>query len=183
MYGPRAYLRTNAQRFRNNADVARAVPSGRLRIICSGDSFTLGYGVSNDDAWCNRLAVLDHRIDAINMGQGGYGIDQAYLKYTRDASSIDHDVQILAFITEDFGRMRSATFLGYPKPVLVLDHGALAVRNVPVPVRSELGVKARELVRPRAPHRLAWDVAMANARGLIIGLMMPRIGPRALLNT
>ena len=29
------------------------------------------------------------------MGQGGYGIDQAYLWYKRDGTKLDHDVQIL----------------------------------------------------------------------------------------
>src|SRR5712692_5894096 len=47
MYGRGVYLRTNAQGFRNDHDIATAVPSGRARLICSGDSFTFGYGVDN----------------------------------------------------------------------------------------------------------------------------------------
>jgi hypothetical protein len=143
LYGPGKSLRTNAQGFRNDAPVAPTVPNGRLRIICSGDSFTLGYGVSNADAWCNRLETVDPRLEPVNMGQGGYGVDQAYLWYRRDGTKIQHDIQILAFITDDFARMRGTRFLGYPKPVLALDGGHLVVRNVPVPHRSEVIIKLR----------------------------------------
>jgi hypothetical protein len=48
MYGPGKYLRTNAQRFRNNADFTHSPPQSKTRIICSGDSFILGFGVDND---------------------------------------------------------------------------------------------------------------------------------------
>src|SRR5262249_22686948 len=113
LYGPGVSLRTNAQGFRNDEPVASSIPPGRVRIVCSGDSFTLGYGVSNAQAWCNRLATIDRRIEAINMGQGGYGADQAYLWYRRDGLKIDQDVQIFAFITDDFARMRRPVFLGY----------------------------------------------------------------------
>ncbi len=52
MYGRGVYLKTNSQRFRNNHDFETAVPKGKYRIICSGDSHTLGYGVDNDHTWC-----------------------------------------------------------------------------------------------------------------------------------
>jgi len=42
MYGPGVYLQTNSQGFRNNNAIDIAVPSGKFRLICSGDSFTLG---------------------------------------------------------------------------------------------------------------------------------------------
>jgi hypothetical protein len=153
LYGPGASFHTNAQGFRNRVAIAEAVPPGRLRLVCSGDSFTLGYGVSDEQAWCNHLAQLDARIEPVNMGQGGYGIDQAYLWYTRDGLKFRHDVQVFAFITVDFGRMRDAAFLGYPKPVLAIDGGRLVTRNVPVPHRAEWLVKGRELVRTAASFR------------------------------
>jgi hypothetical protein len=153
LYGPGASFHTNAQGFRNRATIGEAVPPGRLRLVCSGDSFTLGYGVSDEQAWCNRLAGIDPRIEPVNMGQGGYGIDQAYLWYTRDGLKFHHDVQVFAFISVDFGRMRDAAFLGYPKPVLAIEGGRLVTRNVPVPRRSEWRVKGRELVRTAASFR------------------------------
>jgi hypothetical protein len=136
MYGPGVYLKTNAQGFRNDHDIATAVPQGKARVVCSGDSFTLGYGVDNAHTWCELLSVLDPRLETVNMGQGGYGIDQAYLWYKRDAANIEHQVQLLAFITDDFYRMLHDSFEVYAKPILEVENGALVVKNVPVPRRD-----------------------------------------------
>jgi hypothetical protein len=133
MYGPGVYLRTNSQGFRNDRDFPRAVPSGKTRIICSGDSFTLGFGVNNDQAWCQRLAALDPQLEAVNLGQGGYGLDQAYLWYMRAGTELDHQVHLFAFITDDFKRMQSDRFLGYGKPVLGIRNDSVVVTNQPVP--------------------------------------------------
>jgi len=77
MYGQGVYLKTNSQGFRSNHDFDTVVPNGKYRIICSGDSFTLGYGVDNDHTWRQVLTSLDPRLETVNMGQGGYGVDQA----------------------------------------------------------------------------------------------------------
>lgn len=136
MYGPGVYLKTNSQLFRNNEDFSEKVPDGKVRIICSGDSFTLGYGVDNDHTWCQRLVSIDGRLETVNMGQGGYGVDQSYLWYKRDGAKLDQDIHLFAFITDDFRRMLGKKMGGYGKPVLALEDGLLVVGNVPVPKRS-----------------------------------------------
>jgi hypothetical protein len=133
MYGPGVFLKTNAQGFRADHDIAPEPHKGRVRVICSGDSFTLGYGVDNDHTWCQRLIAIDPRLETVNMGQGGYGVDQAYLWYTRDGDSLGHAFHVLAVITGDFHRMQRSSFLGHGKPVLDLEDGKLVTRNVPVP--------------------------------------------------
>jgi hypothetical protein len=70
------------------------------------------------------------------MGQGGYGIDQAYLWYRRDGLPLQHDVQVFAYITDDFRRLQTARFAGYGKPVLKLQGDSLVVTNVPAPGRT-----------------------------------------------
>ena len=132
-YGPGRGLRTNSRGFRGAGDVDRAVPAGKVRIICSGDSFTLGYGVGDEAGWCYLLSRRDPRLETVNMGQGGYGLDQAYLWYVRDGAPLDHDALVFAFITEDFRRMQRDKFLGLGKPVLRLEGNALVTANVPVP--------------------------------------------------
>ena len=139
LYGPGIFLHTNSQAFRNEADISREVPPGKTRIICSGDSFTLGYGVSNDETWCHRLATLDPRLETVNMGQGGYGLDQVYLWYKRAGLPLDHQVQLVAFISDDFLRMQFDDFLGYGKPLLGLRGDSIVVLNAPVPKRSSVG--------------------------------------------
>ena len=104
-------------------------------MICSGDSFTLGYGVANDETWCARLEGLDPRIESVNMGQAGYGIDQAYLWFRRDGRPLARDVHVFAFILDDFRRMQERSFMGYAKPVLAVRDGRLVVENTPVPSR------------------------------------------------
>jgi len=133
MFGPGVALRTNVQGFRNDANTTSVVPAGTARIICSGDSFTFGFGVDNAQTWCARLASIDRRLDTVNLGEGGYGVDQAYLRYKRDAATIEHHIHLFAFITADFDRMLSDAFQGYPKPVLDLDRSRLVVRNARCP--------------------------------------------------
>jgi len=171
LYGPGTSFRTNSQAFRNDLDFPVSVPEGKLRIVCSGDSFTLGYGVSNADAWCSRLSALDPSFEAVNMGQGGYGIDQAFLWYRRDGVRLEHQVQLFAFNIEDFRRMQSDSFEGYGKPVLLLDGGRLVVDNVPVPRRAfyaPLWIDALPVIQQLRSYQLL--------RGLLGGLS-PRREP------
>lgn len=136
LYGPGRALTTNARGFRGSREVGDAIPSGKLRIVCSGDSFTLGYGVGDEHAWPAQLEQLDVRLETVNMGQGGYGLDQAYLWFARDAASLQHDVHVFAFIADDFERMRSSRFLGYGKPRLQVGASGLIVGGVPVALES-----------------------------------------------
>ena len=135
MYGEGQYLKINSQGFRSNKDFAISIPKDKIRIICSGDSFTFGYGVDNDHAWCQYLSSIDQRLETINMGQGGYGIDQMYLWYLRDGDKFEHNIHIFALITSDFTRFRK-NLRGYGKPVLRLQNNLLVADNVPVPMRS-----------------------------------------------
>ena len=132
MYGPNVYLKTNSQRFRNKNDFTIRIPKGKIRVICSGDSFTLGYGVDNAHTWCNLLELIDPRIQSVNMGQGGYGIGQAYLWYKRDGTELDHAIHVFAFVTADFTRMMTKSFLGMPKPLLRTKNGKIFVENIPI---------------------------------------------------
>lgn len=136
MYGSGIYLKTNSQLFRNNDDFDETIKEDKVRIVCSGDSFTLGYGVDNDHTWCQILASIDTKLETVNMGQGGYGIDQSYLWYKRNSTKIEHDIHIFAFINECFNRMEKNNFFGYGKPVLQLRDGILATKNTPVSKRG-----------------------------------------------
>lgn len=136
LYGPGIYFQTNEQGFRNKQSFNKLVPSGKTRIICSGDSFTLGYGVDNDHDWPQVLSKIDTCIEIINMGQGGYGIDQAYLFFKNAIDTLEFNIHIFAFITNDIDRMQSKKFLGYGKPILKLENSDLKVENVPVPTSS-----------------------------------------------
>jgi hypothetical protein len=158
MYGPGKYLRTNSQRFRNNKDFTTVAAAGKTRIVCSGDSFTLGFGVDNDHTWPQLLATRNPNIETVNMGQGGYGADQAYLWYKRDGAVLDPDIQIFALIAPDFYRMQHAAFNGYGKPMLTVKNGHLATTNVPVPRSMEV-----------------WSPRLARATSALSNLSLTRL--------
>lgn len=149
LYAPGVGLHTTAEGFRGTREPGPSAP-GTRRVVCSGDSFTLGPGVGDDDTWCARLAVHDPRLEPINMGQGGYGVDQAFLWYRRDGAALVPAVHLFAFIDGDFERMRHARFLGdYGKPTLALRDGTVRVENVPAWRRPFWmpTVRVREIVR------------------------------------
>ncbi|MBI4707232.1 MAG: hypothetical protein HY761_04840 [Candidatus Omnitrophica bacterium] len=133
LFGPGCDFKTNSQGFRNTKDFTVNIPPGKIRIICSGDSHTQGDGVSNDNTWCQILSSIDNKLETVNMGQGGYGVDQAYLRYMRDGRKLDHDIHIFAFIDDDFRRAMSGKFWSYQKPVFRLVDNNLVLDNVPVP--------------------------------------------------
>jgi len=132
-YGPGKYHRTDSHGFRTDTEVAVEASVGKVRLICSGDSFTFGQGVANDRTFCHLLAEKDDRLESVNMGQRGYGIDQAYLWYVRDGHDLEHAVHVFAFIGPNFDRMRDGVYYGYGKPILRLRDGELVVDNVPAP--------------------------------------------------
>ncbi len=80
----------------------------------------MGWGVSNDQTWSQLLTSINQRLQTVNMGQGVYGVDQAYLLYKRDGSKFEHNIQIFAFITHNFVRIQNASFMGRRKSLLYL---------------------------------------------------------------
>lgn len=137
-YGPGRHLTINTQGLRAKRAYDAQPPAGRLRAICAGDAFTLGTGVDDDDTWCARLETLEPRLETLNLGQGGYGLDQTYLWYRRDGTAFETDLLLVAFVRDDFGRMENDTYHHYGKPLLRLGpDGDLEVHNVPVPNEGE----------------------------------------------
>jgi hypothetical protein len=115
----------------------------RHRIAILGDSFTFGLYVEYEQSWGHQLEeLLGDGTRVLNFGVDGYGVDQAYLRYQRDAAPWHPDVAILGAISDDlrrtmcvyaflcFGRAK----MPFGKPRFVFDeHRQLALENVPVP--------------------------------------------------
>lgn len=144
LFGPNIYFKTNSQGFRNTNDFSIKVPKDKTRIICCGDSFTLGYGIDNEHTWPDQLTSIDKNIETINMGQVGYGIDQAYLWYMRDGKKFDHNIHIFAFITEDLYRINMDKFSFYKKPMFKLENNELVTKNLPLSRYSSQVIKIKE---------------------------------------
>jgi hypothetical protein len=147
-YGPGLRLTTNGDGIRIHRPVTPALAAGEKRIVCSGDSFAFGSGVSDDETFCAYLEQELPGVRTLNMAQRGYGIDQAYLWYKRDGARYQRQVHLFTFIWHDFERMALTEFTGYPKSKLALKNGHLVATNVPVPrwKGPDRGVTAAALV-------------------------------------
>jgi hypothetical protein len=132
-FGAHRSLSTNRDGMRIRVGAAADSATRRLGVICSGDSFTFGSGVGDDDTFCADLETDFPAVQTLNMAQPGYGIDQAYLWYRRDGSRHPHQLHLFTFIWDDFERMALTSFTGYPKPRLGLHADTIEVRNIPVP--------------------------------------------------
>lgn len=130
MYGPGVFLRTNAQGFRGGREILSELPLGRIRLLCSGNSYTMGQEVSDSNTWCERLTALDQVLETVNLGVSGYGWDQAYLRYRHQGMLLKHDVHLFAFITEDIYRMRREKWRWpWQQPLLSVQDGELVARQ------------------------------------------------------
>lgn len=72
-YGSGVYGRINSQGVRSNRDLPASRPADRVRVVCSGDSFTYGVGVDNEHTWCHLLELKNPHLETVNLGQSGYG--------------------------------------------------------------------------------------------------------------
>lgn len=149
MYGQGKDLSINSQGFRGLYEYDKKVLPGKTRIICLGDSFTLGFGSGDAETIPYYLGESQQylsnefpdNIETINMGQGGYGLDQMFLWYCRERENFEHKVLLLCFIDFDINRMNWPDFFGYAKPWLKRDKDVIQVMNTPV-VNKKKGLKA-----------------------------------------
>lgn len=100
-------IKINSLGFRNREiDVKK--PEDVYRIVCLGDSFTMGYGVEAENTWCSKLEKLLNkypppikstikRIEVINCGVGGYGTRQEIAFYRNYCRKLSPDLIVLGF--------------------------------------------------------------------------------------
>jgi hypothetical protein len=68
-------------------------PEGVVRVCAFGESFTYGDGVAAEESWPARTELhAGGRVEVLNFGVGGYGLDQAYLCFRRHAPRLDPDL-------------------------------------------------------------------------------------------
>ena len=91
--------------------------SAAYRIALIGDSFTFSDEVGYEESWAYKLErKLRPQVQVLNFGVSGYGIDQAYLRYTRDVRPWHPDIVVLGYIRADVWRTgRVYEFLSWPE--------------------------------------------------------------------
>src|SRR5258708_27868460 len=129
--------------------------AGVTRIAAFGDSFVYGNDVPDSAAWCAQLERLNPgNLEVANYGVGGYGVDQAYLRYQTEGAALHPQIVFIGFATDDlrrvvnvYRRFISSRELPLLKPRFVLD-SANRLKLLPVPARGAQDYK-RYLQSPR----------------------------------
>lgn len=153
-FGAGATLTINAQGHRGTAETTAEAPADRYRIAFLGDSFTMGYGVGDEQTFPHQASALVPQIESVNMGVSGYGLDQIYLAYVRDGEKVDADLVVCSVIEDDLRRTLTDRFAQrYDKPRLEVVGEEAFVRNVPVPDRGAPSNTALKLTA--FAHRLS----------------------------
>jgi lysophospholipase L1-like esterase len=135
-------------------EAAFAKPAGVRRVVVMGDSQAWGYGVDDDETIPAQLArALDEvggaRHEVLNLGVGGYGTDQAFLKYLVQGTRYAPDVVVLSVFKNDPVENAHTVYWGVEKPRFYLEDGRLCLGNVP-PARAP-GWPNNRLLADREP--------------------------------
>lgn len=96
-------------------------PENTYRIVCLGDSCTIGVGVRQEDTYSKQLEmILQHRskpdgpdYEVINCRVVGYGTRQERLSYEVFASKYEPDLVLVAMITNDDRAWYEDVEMGY----------------------------------------------------------------------
>ena len=152
----------NVQSIRAKAD--RVFPKqpeeGKFRIALFGDSFTQSSNVTIEESWGylleQKLRKAGMNAEVLNFGVGGYGIDQAYLRWKVEGKDYDPHLVILGFYPVDVKRgtrIFNSSGMPFSKPCFVMKNDTIELVNSPtVPIEnmveeikmlpaSELGLK------------------------------------------
>lgn len=108
--GPFSYrVQANAMGFRG-PELRRGLDAARLRIVCLGDSVTDGFYVDNPDTYPVILNDLLSRrgldVEVINAARGGGSINKALVILRDRVLSLQPDIAVLTFVTNDLADLR-----------------------------------------------------------------------------
>lgn len=123
----------------------RATSYGSPLLSSYGDSFTHCDEVEDEETWQEYLSELV-QMDVYNFGVGGYGTDQAYLKYLSEYANRPTPIVVLGLITENINRIVNVYRPFYfprtagraTKPRFVLKNGELVLIENPVRRKSDV---------------------------------------------
>ncbi len=127
---------------RSPEQYALAAPNDTLRILLFGDSFT-ACATPETETWGHVLEDVVRKrgraVEVLNFGLGGYGIDQAYLRWRKYGQRYHPDVVVFGFQPENVKRDLNLirliytpdTGLPFSKPRFVRSGDSLELVNVP----------------------------------------------------
>jgi len=118
---------------RMNSNSVEPVPRGA--ILAVGDSFTVGFGVSDADSWPARLEKLLGR-PVVNAGVAGWGVDQTILRAESLVPILRPRSLIVGIFHQDVMRNTFEAFGKGYKPYFHVENGQGELRGTPVPLEQ-----------------------------------------------
>jgi HEAT repeat protein/lysophospholipase L1-like esterase len=149
---------------------AAAKPAGVRRVICLGDSTTLGWGIQPAEAYPqvlqDRLDALGRRVEVFNVALGGWSTRQELIAYRKIARRYAPDLVLLGVCLNDIPEMRNN--LSRPSPFLAALHRRSAlVRRLVAAEDREIKDVLELFTAPDAPKvRAAYEDVFADVRAL-----------------
>lgn len=95
----------NRQGLRSGREYDAWPAVGTLRIAAFGDSFVYGNEVRPQDSWPQIMERHSSQIEVLNFGVGGYGVDQAFLRYVNESTRFHPQIVLLVFFPDDLRRL------------------------------------------------------------------------------
>ena len=90
---------------RGNGNSFEPEPEGQVVVAAWGDSFIFCNEVRDEACWLARWQARNASLLVRNFGVGGYGNDQALLRFRRTVDSFPPDIAILGFTEDDLRRL------------------------------------------------------------------------------
>jgi hypothetical protein len=145
--------RANSRGIRGNREYALIPTANSVRIAAFGDSFTHGDSVKNEDTWEEFLMSETEGVEALNFGVGGFGLDQALLRYQQEGVSYHPHIVLIGFMSENILRhvnvfrpfYSPVTEEPLTKPRYMIENGSLVLLKNPM---QELSQYEELLVHP-----------------------------------
>lgn len=94
----------NSQGIRSSREYTFDPPANKIRIATFGDSFTHCDNVENHNMWQEQLQKISSSLEVINFGVGGYGLDQALLRYRYQGTQYKPHMVFIGFMSENIFR-------------------------------------------------------------------------------
>ncbi len=118
-------------------------PEGTYRIAVIGDSRTFGYGVAIEQHFSRILEGYFERVEVINLGVSGYGIDQSFLFLQEQGFRYAPNL-VIAYVSHfgDHRHMHSVRW-GKPKPRFELVDGRLVLEPQPAQLEDSFSLLRR----------------------------------------
>ena len=140
-------------------------PDGTFRIALIGDSRTFGFGVPIEKHYSTLLEGYFQNVEVINMGVGGYGVDQQLLTLRSKGFRYEPDL-VLSYVAHynDHRHIHTERW-GKQKPRFILIDGELVLTNSPVVYRPPSTL--RKIHRWFRKHSKTYEIFRNGLVGLI----------------